>query len=91
MLAGSQRAPEAIGCDGYETLGEQVLATRQASRDLFTPVDDAARAIADAILDDQAPLRMGCDPMGAGILEAWRNSDDETMMSGMLELFAPPK
>ncbi|MFP8874312.1 MAG: SDR family NAD(P)-dependent oxidoreductase [Myxococcota bacterium] len=91
MLAGSQRPPEAIGCDGYQTLGEQVLATRQASKEQFTPADEAARAIADAILDDQTPLRFGCDPMGAGILEAWRNSDDETMMGGMLKLFAPPE
>ena len=46
-----------------------------------------ATPIADAILDDHAPLRNPCDPMGAGLLAAWRDSDDETMMSGMLSLF----
>lgn len=39
----------------------------------------AAAAIADAILDDDGPMRHGCDPVSVGLLELWRQSDDETV------------
>ena len=41
---------------------------------MYTPAAEAARRIADAILDDDAPLRDGCDDMSEGMLTAWRNS-----------------
>jgi hypothetical protein len=56
---------------------------------LVTPPAEAARAIADAILDDASPLRSGCDPLGQGLLEAWRGQTDEAFMQGMLGAFAP--
>jgi hypothetical protein len=37
--------------------------------------------IVDAILDDQGPMRHGCDPLSAGLLDLWRQSDDETMFT----------
>lgn len=87
MLAGSDRMPEATGAPGYAELAQRVFEARSGVGDAVASPEDAARAIADAILDDHAPLRNSCDPMGAGLLAAWRDSDDETMMSGMLSLF----
>ena len=89
MLAGSQRPPEAIHCEGYEPMAQQMHATRVASQDQFTPAHEAASAIANAILDDHSPLRVGCDPMSDGIIEACRTTDAETMMQSMLEAFTP--
>lgn len=40
---------------------------------------DAAVLIVDAILDDDGPMRYGCDPLSIGLLDLWRHSDDETM------------
>ena len=37
-----------------------------------------------AILDGTGPLRHACDPTGAGLLAAWRTSEDEEWMRGML-------
>jgi hypothetical protein len=51
---------------------------------MITSTQDAAVAIADAILDDDAPLRVGCDPLGAGLLDAWRSQRDEDFMRSML-------
>ncbi len=46
---------------------------------LVEPVQRAASAIADAIAEDAGPMRYGCDPLGNGLLDIWRGSDDETM------------
>lgn len=89
MLSGSQRPPEAIHCQGYEPMAQQLHATREASQDQFTPAHEAASAIANAILDDNAPLRVGCDPMSDGIIDACRTTDAETMMKSMVEAFTP--
>jgi NAD(P)-dependent dehydrogenase (short-subunit alcohol dehydrogenase family) len=88
MFAGSRHVPEAAGCPGYEGLAARVHAAREGSASTATPVAAAAATIADAILDDRAPLRVACDPMGAGILGAWREQDDESLMRPMLDLFA---
>jgi NAD(P)-dependent dehydrogenase (short-subunit alcohol dehydrogenase family) len=42
---------------------------------------DAASLIVDAILDDDGPMRYGCDPLSIGFLDLWRGSDDEAMFS----------
>jgi hypothetical protein len=55
---------------------------------MYTPAGEAARRIADAILDDDAPLRAGCDDMSEGMLTAWRNSSsDEAWMRPLLDSF----
>ena len=59
----------------------------EETSDENTETPEAAAAIADCILDDSAPLRSACDPMGDGLLTSWRTSTDEEMMSGMLTLF----
>ena len=84
MLEGSGRPPEAIERPEYQALAERMYEGRRAVDAMITSTDDAARAIADAILDDDAPLRVGCDPMSVGMLDAWRNQSDETLMRSML-------
>lgn len=90
MLTGSNREPEAGEFEAYRALAQTVHAMRQATKDQFETVERAAASIVDAILDDTAPLRHGPDPMGAGLLAAWRASDDESMMRAMLESIAAP-
>ena len=85
MLAGSERPPEAIDDPAYAPMARAV---RQGSR--RSPASrarrrtQAARAIVDAIVDDDAPLRVACDPLAIGLLDAWRGSSDEALMQAML-------
>jgi NAD(P)-dependent dehydrogenase (short-subunit alcohol dehydrogenase family) len=90
MLAASDRLPEAAAHAGYQALAEKLLAGRRAVARMTASPESAARAIADAILDDASPLRVACDPLGAGQLEAWRTHGDEELMRAMLGLAAPP-
>jgi NAD(P)-dependent dehydrogenase (short-subunit alcohol dehydrogenase family) len=85
MLAHSEHEMRAVDYEPYRAMAEHMLANRQVVRDMTTPPADAARAIADAILDDDGPLRYGCDPMSVGMLEAWRGTSDEQMMRQMLQ------
>jgi len=89
MLAASDRLPEAAGHAGYETAAEKLLAGRRGVAPMITSSASAARAIADAILDDASPLRVACDPLGAGLLEAWRTHSDEELWRAMLGQGAP--
>jgi NAD(P)-dependent dehydrogenase (short-subunit alcohol dehydrogenase family) len=87
MFARSEHPPEAAGRAGYAEMAERVHRARRNSASTPTSAERAASAIADAILDDAAPLRMAPDPMGAGLLAAWRALDDEAAMRPMLALF----
>ena len=84
MLAGSDRPPEAIEVEGYRAAAERYYEGRQGIEAMVTSTADAARDIADAILDDDAPLRVGCDPLSVGMLEGWRRARDEDFMRAML-------
>jgi len=72
MLAGSDRLPEGARHAGYEDMAQGMLEGRRAVHGLITSTADAARAICSAILDDEAGLRRACDPLGRGLLDAWR-------------------
>jgi NAD(P)-dependent dehydrogenase (short-subunit alcohol dehydrogenase family) len=74
--------PAATRFDGYRRLAEETTKLRQEYADpqVAAPAD-AAGLIVDAILDDGGPLRYGCDPLSIGMLDLWRQSDDETMFS----------
>lgn len=89
MLAASDRLPEAAGFAGYEPGARRAHAGRRGVAGMETPPADAARAIADAILDDASPLRCACDPLGRALLASWRGQDDEQFMRGMLGAFLP--
>lgn len=68
--------------DRYRALSQVStrLRTEHADPHVSDPAD-AAALIADAILDDDGPMRYGCDPLSNGMLEVWRQSDDETMFA----------
>ncbi len=66
--------------DRYRRMAEVATRVRRQSADpMVSPAADAATLIVDAILDDQGPLRYGCDPLSVGLLDLWRQSDDESM------------
>jgi NAD(P)-dependent dehydrogenase (short-subunit alcohol dehydrogenase family) len=87
MLAGSSVVPEAIESEPYRLLAERVAEARSGMADVKEPVDQAARAIVDAIEDTEGPLRYACDPFAAGMLETWRHQSDEDAMQDMLRAF----
>ena len=68
LLAGSDRPPEAAQHAGYAALADWAHAGRRAMSGRTTPAGEAARRIADAILDDAQPLRVACDDLGAAML-----------------------
>jgi NAD(P)-dependent dehydrogenase (short-subunit alcohol dehydrogenase family) len=84
MLAASDRMPEAARFPAYRELAERAFAGRRAVQVAVTSAEDAARAVADAIQDDAAPLRVACDPTGARLLAGWRKSSDEEWLRAML-------
>ncbi|HTD49190.1 MAG TPA: SDR family NAD(P)-dependent oxidoreductase, partial [Acidimicrobiia bacterium] len=91
MLAMSDKPAAAIAHERYRPQAEQLWEGRQRIRDMYTPAPEAARRIANAILDDDAPLRVGCDDMSEGMLAAWRNAaSDEAWMRPLLESFLGP-
>jgi len=90
MFARSARPPEGARYSGYRDVAERVHAGRMGTEARVTPPENAARAIADAILDDDAPLRLGCDPLSDGLIAGWREETDEAFRRGMLPAFVAP-
>jgi len=85
MLAASDRPPEALAHAPYRALAQRAWDGRRRSvSGRVTSPAAAARAIADAIVDDAAPLRVACDDHGRGLLAGWRASEDEAWMLSML-------
>jgi NAD(P)-dependent dehydrogenase (short-subunit alcohol dehydrogenase family) len=84
MLANSDRPPEAIESPDYAPMAVRYAEGRRGIEGSITSTADAAHAIVAAILDDTSPLRVGCDPLGAGMIEMWRNTSDEKLMQAML-------
>lgn len=87
MLAASDREPEAAAYAPYRELALRAHEGRRGVTDHIVRPTQAASAIADAIVDDAAPLRVACDPVGAALLDGWRHSSDEEWMRGMLASF----
>jgi NAD(P)-dependent dehydrogenase (short-subunit alcohol dehydrogenase family) len=88
MLLTSDRPAAAIEHEDYAPQAERLWESRQNVRAMYTPAPEAARRIADAILDDDAPLRVGCDDLSEGMLAGWRNAgSDEAWLRPMLESF----
>jgi NAD(P)-dependent dehydrogenase (short-subunit alcohol dehydrogenase family) len=66
--------------DRYRAMAEHAATLRRENADpLVSAPAAAASLIVDAILDDDGPLRYGCDPLSIGLLDLWRQSDDESM------------
>jgi NAD(P)-dependent dehydrogenase (short-subunit alcohol dehydrogenase family) len=72
--------PPAARFEDYRDMADRMTELRRTSADpMVAEPAQAARAIVDAILDDSGPLRYGCDPLSVGMLDLWRQSDDESM------------
>ncbi len=84
MLAGSDRLPEGADDPRYRALAEWAHASRGQTAEQTTPAAEAARAIADAILDDASPLKVGCDPLARAMLDAAGEPAAEAMRRGVL-------
>ena len=85
MLASSDRPAEAIDHPDYAPMAQRMYDGRVDNiAGMVTSTADAARLIADAVLDDAAPLRVGCDPLSIGMLDAWRQTSDEDLMGAMM-------
>ncbi|HEY1829425.1 MAG TPA: SDR family NAD(P)-dependent oxidoreductase [Acidimicrobiales bacterium] len=66
----------------YATLARVADSLRRQHADpQVTSPAQAARRIANAICDDAGPMRYGCDALSDGLLELWRQADDETMFT----------
>jgi NAD(P)-dependent dehydrogenase (short-subunit alcohol dehydrogenase family) len=86
MLSVSDHPPAAIEHEPYRALAEHLWQTRESRRGEYTPAAEAARAIADAIVDDGGPLRYGCDPLGRTLLAGWRaTASDEEWLRPFLQ------
>ncbi len=88
MLAGSDRPPVAAEHPEYRELANRLWETRQGIRDAYTPAAEAARRIADAICDDDGPLRYGCDDMSEGMLAGWNGTNNAEWTRAMLTSFS---
>jgi len=89
MLEHSQETAITPAGAEYQALAEHMNASKGNVATMIQPVADAASLIVDAILDDDGPMRYGCDPMSTGMIDAWRKTSDEQMMVGMLEHLVP--
>lgn len=89
LLAGSDRVPEAADCEGYEALAEWAYTGRKGSEMLKTPAEDAARKVVSAILDDTAPYRVACDPMGEAMIPGADAGGYEDRLRGILAAMKP--
>jgi len=89
MLFASDKPTAAIEHERYRALAEHLWERRQETRHMYTPAAEAARRITDAILDDGAPLRVGCDDLSEGMLTGWRGAEsDEAWLRPLLAMFA---
>ncbi len=79
MLAHSARVPEAAEVPGYEDLAHGWHQGRLSIEDQVTPVDDAARAVVDAIVSDDTALRWPCDDLGGQLVAAWQRDPESTL------------
>jgi len=91
MLAGSAREPEAGAWPDYRDPALRLHAGRMSLGDLVTPAAEAARRIADAILDDASPLRVACDPLGEAMLGATDPAAAEQRLRAFVEGIAPKR
>jgi NAD(P)-dependent dehydrogenase (short-subunit alcohol dehydrogenase family) len=89
MLRDSDRVPEASAHAAYRAQAELSHQGRKSVSGNTTPADVAASAVADAIHDDDAPLRNPGDPLGAALLSTWSEGRDEAFQRSLLAAFVP--
>lgn len=87
MLAASDRLPESAKNEAYRALAERVHEQRKGVGAMITPAANAAQAIAEAILDDASPLRVGCDPLSVGALAARGETPEEEFLKAFVDAY----
>jgi hypothetical protein len=85
MLFASERIAEGAQFEEYRAMAEAAYEGRMQVTDQYAPAPLAAAAIRAAILDDDGPMRYGCEPMSFGVLEMWRSSSDEELFTAINE------
>ncbi len=89
MLRNSEKPAEAIRYDEYRALAESMWEMRRQTIEHYTPAEEAARRIVDAIEGAEAPLtRVACDDLAQGMLDAWKSQSHDTMMSSIMQWYA---
>ncbi len=80
MFRLSQGDMDAVRFDDYRDLALVATSLRREHADprVVTPAE-AARAVADAVVDSSGPMRHGCAPISRELRYLWRQSDDETV------------
>jgi NAD(P)-dependent dehydrogenase (short-subunit alcohol dehydrogenase family) len=78
-LAHSSYLP-AVEVAPYRGMAERMMAGRARISEVMVSPAEAAVRIVDTILDDAAPLKSACDPMGDAMLETWRHSTDQELL-----------
>jgi len=86
-LAHSSYLP-AVEVAPYRSMAEQMMAGRGRIKDVMVSPARAAARIVDTILDDDAPLKSSCDPMGDAMLETWRRSTDQELLDRARERYS---
>jgi len=82
MFRLSTSEPAANRFERYRPMADASTKLRKEAADpMVAAPTDAAIRIVDAILDDGGPMRYGCDPLSVGLLDLWRQSDDETIFT----------
>jgi NAD(P)-dependent dehydrogenase (short-subunit alcohol dehydrogenase family) len=71
----------------YRAMAEMMWDRRNAHRDLYTPADVAAAFVVDAIVDDGAPLRNGCDPVSTQVIASWAETNGAVWSRRSFEAF----
>lgn len=85
MLAHSEETPVDVDQAAYLPMAERFAEMRRPLTGRGTPAAEAAAAIVEAICEEGGPLRRSCDPMSAGLLEAWRADEAHQLMAAMAE------
>jgi NAD(P)-dependent dehydrogenase (short-subunit alcohol dehydrogenase family) len=80
------RLPEAVDYEPYRPMAERNFPS-SASVAMAVKPEVAAGHIVDAILDDDGPMRHGCDPQSMALLDGWRQVSDEQFMSESVARF----
>jgi NAD(P)-dependent dehydrogenase (short-subunit alcohol dehydrogenase family) len=88
MLLDGDHPAAAIDYPEYAAHATRMFEQRAAIRDQYTPAEEAARRIVDAIEDDDGPMRYGCDPVSDGLLAGWRATPHDTWMSNLLAVMS---
>ncbi len=90
MLRASERRAAAGDHPEYARLADAMWETRQRIVDQYTPAEEAARRIVDACTAADAPqlLRVGCDDMAQAMVDAWKSTPHDAMMSSIIAYYA---